>query len=86
MISPVLVNVSSFRCIIGFAMSFRVTTWVEQRGFLGSFAIYAGVLAAFSLLLPLIYFYGKKIRQWTAGTVKSKTSIELEKQGSYMEY
>jgi hypothetical protein len=80
-----LVNVSSFRCIIGFAMSFRATTWIEERGFLGSFAIYAGVLGALTLLLPLFYLYGKKLRQWTAGTVKTREVVS-EKQISYMEY
>lgn len=59
-------------------MSFRATTWVEERGFLGSFGIYAGVLGALTLLLPLLYFFGKKLRQFTAGTVKSE-SIALEK-------
>jgi len=83
--SPVLVNVSSFRCIIGFAMSFRATTWVEQLGFLSSFAIYAGVLAVLALFLPFVYFFGKRIRQWTAGTIKSTATLE-EKKGSYMEY
>ena len=66
-------NVSSFRLIIGFAMSFRATTWVEQRGFLGSFGIYAGVLGFLSLLLPLLWVFGKRLRQWTAGTVEGKT-------------
>lgn len=82
---PVLVNVSSWRCIIGFAMSFRATTWVEERGFLGSFAIYAGVLAALACFLPVIYLFGKRIRQWTAGTVKNEQT-QVEKKGSYMEY
>lgn len=67
-------------------MSFRVTTWVEDRGFLGSFAIYAAVLAVVSLLLPVMFFYGKRIRQFTAGTVRSKKDVESEKQGSYMDY
>ncbi|KAF2427133.1 MFS general substrate transporter [Tothia fuscella] len=81
---PVLVNVSSFRCIIGFAMSFRATTLVQQRGFLGSFAIYASTLGALSLLLPVMFLYGKLIRQWSSGTVQMKDTSE--KQGSYMEY
>ncbi|KIV98990.1 uncharacterized protein PV09_09270 [Verruconis gallopava] len=82
---PVLVNVSSFRCVVGFAMSFRATTWVEQRGFFGSFAIYAGVLAALTALLPLFYFYGKRFRQWTAGTIQNVASSD-ERKDSYMDY
>jgi hypothetical protein len=68
---PILVNVSSFRCIIGFAMSFKATTWIEQLGFLVSFSIYAGVLAFFVCMLPIFYFYGKRFRRWTSGTVAS---------------
>ncbi|KAF2096178.1 major facilitator superfamily transporter [Rhizodiscina lignyota] len=75
---PVLVNVSSFRCIIGFAMSFRAITWIQQRGFLSSFSIYAGVLGFALLFLPLMYWKGKAIRQWTSGTVKSATEVERE--------
>lgn len=69
-------------------MSFRATAWIEQRGFLGSFGIYAGVLGASMLFLPIMYFYGKRIRQWTAGTVKTRASKDTEnmKGGSYMEY
>lgn len=63
-------NVSSFRCIIGFAMSFRATTWIEELGFLGSYSIYAGVVGFGLLLWPIFYFYGKTIRRWTAGSVK----------------
>jgi hypothetical protein len=68
---PILVNVSSFRCIIGFAMSFKATTWIEELGFLASFSIYAGVLAFFVCMLPIFYIYGKRIRRWTSGTVAS---------------
>jgi hypothetical protein len=68
-------------------MSFRATTWVAELGFLRSFGIYAAVLGAASLFLPVIYFFGKRIRQWTAGTIKAKqVEVESEKQGSYMEY
>jgi Zn-dependent protease len=52
-------------------MSFKATTWVENLGFLASFSIYAAVLAFFSLLLPIFYFYGKQMRRWTSGTVAS---------------
>lgn len=60
-------------------MSFRATSWVEERGFLGSFAIYATVLAALSALLPVMYFYGKRIRQWTAGSVRAREMEPDEK-------
>jgi hypothetical protein len=76
---PVLVNVSSFRCIIGFGMSFRVTTWIEERGFLGSFSIYAAVLGVLFALLPFIYVFGKRIRQWTSGTVPQRLDPVDEK-------
>lgn len=48
-------------------MSFNATTWVEDLGFLRSFAIYAGALAIVSLGMPLVYFYGKRIRKFTGG-------------------
>ena len=62
-----LVNVSSIRLIVGFALSFNATTWIQDIGFLPSFSIYAGVLAVASLGLPLVYIYGKRLRSWTAG-------------------
>jgi hypothetical protein len=51
-------------------MSFRATIWVEERGFLGSFAIYASVLAVLMMMLPPLYFFGKSVRRVTSGTVK----------------
>lgn len=66
-------------------MSFRATTWVEERGFLGSFSIYAGVIAGLACFLPVMYIFGKRIRQRTAGTVKSEQSPS-ENKGSYVEY
>jgi hypothetical protein len=66
-------------------MSFRATTWIEERGFFGSFEIYAAVLGGLTALLPIFYFYGKKLRQWTAGTIQNREVIS-EKPGSYMEY
>jgi hypothetical protein len=67
-------------------MSFRATTWVAELGFLRSFSMYAIVLASAASLLPVMYFFGKRIRQWTAGTIKTKEETVSEKQGSYMEY
>lgn len=69
---PVLVNVSSFRLIIGFAMSFNATTWVEDLGFTRSFGYYSLVLALVSLGLPAVYIYGKRLRAWTGGRLESR--------------
>lgn len=66
-------------------MSFRATSWIEDLGFLGSFGIYAGVIGASMLFLPVMYFKGKAIRQWTAGSVR-KQDAQIEKKGSFMEY
>ncbi len=66
-----LVNVSSIRLVVGFAMSFNATTWIQDIGFLPSFSIYAGALAIASLGLPLVYIYGKRLRGWTAGRLST---------------
>jgi hypothetical protein len=71
----VLVNVSSIRLMVGFALSFNATSWVQQLGFFSSFAIFAGALGGVSLALPLIYFYGKRIRRWTAGQLEASLKI-----------
>ncbi|KAK1965076.1 major facilitator superfamily transporter [Colletotrichum sublineola] len=67
---PVLVNVSSARLIVGFIMSFNVTTWIEQLGFFKNFGIYSAALAGVSMLLPIMYKYGKPMRAWTAGRLE----------------
>jgi MFS family permease len=66
---PVLVNVSSLRLIIAFFLSSQATAWIAEKGFLGTFAIYAEAIIVVSLGIPLLYFFGKKMRVWTAGRV-----------------
>lgn len=68
---PVLVNVSSFRCIVGFAMSFKATDWIRDRGYFGSFAIYAAIISVLALGMPIVYMYGKRLRAWTGGRVQA---------------
>ncbi|KAM0273940.1 hypothetical protein ACHAQH_008112 [Verticillium albo-atrum] len=75
---PVLVNVSSIRLIIGFAMSFRVTDWIQDLGFLVNFGIYGGALAGFALMLPIMYIYGKRIREWTSGRLEARVVKEVD--------
>ncbi|KAJ0122933.1 hypothetical protein J7T55_011394 [Diaporthe amygdali] len=79
---PVLVNVSSLRLVVGFALSFDSTTWIEQLGFMVNFAIYGGIMAGFALGLPIMYIYGKRIRAWTAGRLESpyeQTQVDPER-------
>jgi hypothetical protein len=51
-------------------MSFNVTTWIQQLGFLTNFSIYSASIGAVSLILPFMYVYGKPIRAWTAGSLE----------------
>ena len=67
--SPVLVNVSSLRLIIAFFLASQATVWVAERGLLAVFAIYAEVMLVLSLGIPGIFFFGKRLRQWTGGMV-----------------
>ncbi|KXX80830.1 hypothetical protein MMYC01_201868 [Madurella mycetomatis] len=67
---PVLVNVSSLRIIIAFFLSSKSTVWVAERGFLNTFVIYAEVMIVASIGVPILYLFGKRIRQWTAGKVQ----------------
>ncbi|KLU82935.1 hypothetical protein MAPG_02002 [Magnaporthiopsis poae ATCC 64411] len=79
---PVLVNVSSFRLIVGFIMSFKATQWIQDIGFLRSFGIYGGALALSCLGLPFVYFYGKRIRAWTAGTLAPSQPLDEQRPGA----
>ncbi|KAL2829632.1 major facilitator superfamily domain-containing protein [Aspergillus pseudoustus] len=64
---PVLVNVSSFRNIIGFAFTYGIPDWVASLGYLRCFGIFAGIIGALMLPFPLFLVYGKKWRKATEG-------------------
>ena len=68
--SPVLVTLSTFRLIFAFILTFNVTTWVKNMGYFGAFGVYSGALAAVALALPLVFYYGKRIRLWSAGSLE----------------
>lgn len=79
---------SSFRLIAGFLISFKSADMILAIGFLKTFAVFAVVMAIFSLMLPIVYKYGKRMRLWSAGRFegsaasdsadnKSMASIEL---------
>lgn len=61
--SPVLVNVSGFRNIVGFAFTYGIPDWVAQRGYMGAFGIFAGAIAVVAIPLPFFYKYGKRLRR-----------------------
>lgn len=78
---------SSFRLIAGFLISFKSADMILSLGFLKTFGVYAAVMAVFSLMLPIVYKFGKRMRLWSAGKFeaaaradednKSMKSIEL---------
>jgi hypothetical protein len=77
----VLVNVTTWRTLISFAFSSNASTWVQQRGPLVIFGIYIAVLFVLGLLVPVLYFYGKRFRQWTGGRI-AKSSVLTEVRSS----
>lgn len=75
---PVLVTMSSFRLIAGFLISFKSADMILALGYLKTFGIYAIVMTAFSLMLPLIYKYGKRMRLWSAGKFESSARKDAD--------
>ncbi len=69
---------SSLKIIITFFIASNVTTWVSQLGSLKLFAIFAESLIVVSLGIPVFYFTGKRLRQWTGGKVR-KTNRHLKR-------
>ncbi|KAK4033939.1 MFS general substrate transporter [Parachaetomium inaequale] len=60
---PVLVNIASFRNIIGFGFIYGMPGCVATRGYMGTFGTLAGVVAFLALFLPLFFKYGKTLRE-----------------------
>ncbi|KAI7463353.1 MFS general substrate transporter, partial [Hortaea werneckii] len=63
--APVLVVICAFRGFVSFGTSYGVTNFIETSGYDGSFGTYAGLTALFGLLGLPVFFYGKRIRQFT---------------------
>lgn len=64
-----LVNVSSLRLIVAFFLASQATTWVAMHGLQAVYAVFAEVMLVLSLGIPALYFFGKRLRQWTGGMV-----------------
>ncbi|KAF2757455.1 major facilitator superfamily transporter [Pseudovirgaria hyperparasitica] len=64
---PALVNIASFRALIAFVLSFRVSEWMIDFGYLNTMLIYTGIMAFFALLIPVVYIWGPAWRKrWPA--------------------
>ncbi|KAH8885590.1 major facilitator superfamily transporter [Thozetella sp. PMI_491] len=75
---PVLVTVSSLRIFISFFFSRQVIGWIQERGPFLVFGSFAITLLIVSLGLPILFFTGKRMRQWTAGTVAKRAAFAEE--------
>ena len=81
----VLVNVTTWRTIISFAFSSNASTWVQQRGPLVIFGIYIAVLFILGLLVPVLFFYGKRFRSWTGGRVAKSQRLNQVRSAETMD-
>ncbi|KAL0929797.1 major facilitator superfamily transporter [Colletotrichum truncatum] len=64
---PALVNIASFRALLAFVLSFKISDWVVQMGYFGAMMIYTGLIGAFAISLPIVYVYGPAWRsRWPA--------------------
>ena len=68
-------NVSTFRSLISFFFSSHAATWVQERGPLVVFGIYVGVLFISSGFIPIFFFFGKRFRLWTGGSVTKRNKL-----------
>lgn len=76
---------SSFRLIAGFLISFKAADTILAIGFLKTFAIYSSIMALFSLLLPAVYKYGKRMRLWSAGKLEGSSTVSDDSDANSIE-
>ena len=72
--APVLVVITSMRGFVSFGASYGIARFVENAGYDGSFGGYAGLTAVLGLLGVPIFWYGKRIRQYTGRWATKKGS------------
>lgn len=65
---PALVNIASFRHLIAFVLTFKVSEWVADLGYLRSMLVYTGIMAVFAFVfLPVVIIWGPAWkRRWPA--------------------
>jgi hypothetical protein len=62
---PILVVICALRGFVSFGTSYGVAPFIARSGYDGSFGTYAGLTGAFGLIGVPVYFFGKRIRQFT---------------------
>ncbi|CAK7212211.1 hypothetical protein SCUCBS95973_001372 [Sporothrix curviconia] len=74
---PCLVHAGSLRFVAAFFLSGRTADLVASKGALAAWAVYAEVLIVASLGLPALFFGGRWLRAWAAGTVQGAGTEEV---------
>lgn len=69
----VIVSASSLKIVATFFLATNATTWLQAVGAMKLYAAFAEMLLLVSLGLPLLFVFGKRLRQWTSGTVKDRS-------------
>ncbi|CAK7218243.1 hypothetical protein SBRCBS47491_003443 [Sporothrix bragantina] len=67
---PCLVHANSLRFVAAFFLTGKTANFVASKGALEAWAVYAEVLIVASLGLPALFFGGRWLRAWAAGTVQ----------------
>ncbi|KAK6212002.1 hypothetical protein LQW54_005530 [Pestalotiopsis sp. IQ-011] len=70
---PMLIVICTFRGIISFGVSYGISPFIESHGYAGTFGTFGGLTGAMGLLGVPVYFYGKRIRQFTGRYSKDKS-------------
>ncbi|KAL5361522.1 major facilitator superfamily domain-containing protein [Aspergillus floccosus] len=77
---PLLIIICAFRGIISFGTSYGTAPFIESHGYDGAFAVFAALTGALGLIGVPVYFFGKKIRQFTGRFAKT-SPVEHHAQG-----
>ncbi|KAF9883345.1 hypothetical protein FE257_003561 [Aspergillus nanangensis] len=62
---PLLIIICAFRGIISFGTSYGTAAFIENNGYDGAFGVFGALTGALGLLGLPVYFWGKRIRQFT---------------------
>ena len=69
---PLLVIICAFRGVISFGTSYGTVPFIASAGYSGAFGAFAGLTGGLALFGIPIFFYGKRIRQFTGRFVKDE--------------